>query len=175
MPCAQSRLLLDEVTRVHRPAHFDGVTYFEELGAAALRIGKQRFDARAARRRHLVYGDVAHVQKLGDGAAVMVVRRIGGSGSLDADFFRTKRDGSGAANRELGCRGDANRTQAIDSDGYHAVAALAHRARQQIDVADEVRHEARLREAIDLRRFVELLDTSLVHYGDAVGKRQRLG
>ena len=42
-------------------------------------------------------------------------------------------------------------------------------------MADEIGDEARLREAVDPRRLVELLDVALVHHRDPVRQRERLG
>src|SRR5205823_10457630 len=67
----------NEVAGVDRPAHLDRIAHFEKLRAAALRICAQRLDRRSVLRRDFVDGHVAHVQELGDGAAVMASDRFG--------------------------------------------------------------------------------------------------
>src|SRR4051812_38562820 len=96
---ASAALLRDEMAGIDVPAHFHGVADLEELRAAALRVGKQRLDAAATRRLHAVDGDIAHVQKVGHRAAIVVVRRIHGCAGSDADFLRSQRDRAWRADR----------------------------------------------------------------------------
>src|SRR5215813_6234451 len=129
MPCARARrLLLDEMTSIHRPAHFDGVADLEELGAAALRVGEQRFDAGITGSRNFVDSDVTHVKQFRDSTTAMIVRRIGRRVRLDANFLRTKRYRSATSDGKLRTGRYPHRTKPVDVDSHHAVASLAHGA-----------------------------------------------
>src|SRR5207244_13380424 len=61
------------MTCVHRPAHVDRVAGLEELSAAALRVGAQRFDLCPSGSRDLVHRDVTHVEELGVHYPVMII------------------------------------------------------------------------------------------------------
>src|SRR5262249_55251324 len=135
------------------------------------RVGEQRFDAGITGGRNFVDSDVTHVKQFRDSTTAVIVRRIGRRVRLDANFLRAKRDCSVTSDGKLRTGRYAHRTKPVDVDGDHAVASLAHGARQQIDVADEVGDETGLRESVDLGRLIELLDTPLVHHGDAVRQR----
>ena len=50
----------------------------------------------------------------------------------------------------------------------------AHLGVQEVGPADEARHEARARPSVEGARRVDLLDPSLVHHGDPVGRHHRL-
>ena len=69
----------------------------------------------------------------------------------------------------------AHRPQPGDLDRDDAVRVRRDRSLEQIAGADKIGNEARLRKAVDARRFVDLLDATLVHYRDPMRQGERLG
>ena len=128
---------------------------------------------RAVGQLHHVDGDVAQVEEVEDLAGEAVLVRSGLQLLADGDLLRPQRQ------RALGAGRHAVDLQRVDFAQPGDAQAQARRIRAQhlgvedVAGADEVRHEAVLRKAVDLGRLVELLDLALVHHRDPVRQRQR--
>jgi hypothetical protein len=161
-----------------RPAHLDRIADFEKFGASRARIGEQRFELAASWRRDDVHGHVSQVEVFGDGAAEAIVRSIARSrrrsGRLHADLFRAQRDRAGGERRGR-CGRHANGAKTGNLERDDAARIGCDRPLEQVAGTDEVGDEARRRKAVQARGLVDLLDPPLVHHGDPVRQRERLG
>jgi hypothetical protein len=164
---------MEKHARIVAPGHADFVARLEEGGASGRRVRQQRLDPRAIGKLDPVGRHIADIDEVAHLAGKAISQR---HVMMRADAHLLGPHGEPALLARV--RAFPRRRHDLPQTRYGETQVARRRFNhchvQHVGVADEVGDKPVVREAVDIRRLVELFDASLVHHRDAVRQRQRL-